>query len=290
MNRHMMILFRSAYAPGRRGRPNHKFSNTLDYVVVLPRRCLRLDLPTETPPVYPERLLYDAIGTRMIEATKIEEPPTDAAPVPRRRRNENRREQTRAIETRRAIMDAALNEFAERGFDGASMRHIGERAGLEYTLITYHFRTKDALWRAVAEDAFAEIEAKWNEAIPVDSQMSAADRVRKEFRTFLQFTIEHTAFHHFMLRENQVSSPRLAWLLENVLSKTRDRILPQIRAAQAAGALIKGDPNLIYYMLIGMTSVLSSLKGEMGETTGFSLDDSKAVNRYWKLIERAVFT
>jgi AcrR family transcriptional regulator len=249
-------------------------------------------LPMETPHVYPERLLHDAIGTGMTQAAKITEPPTDAVapPAAGRRRNEKRREQTRAVETRRAIMDAALNEFAERGFDGASMRHIGERAGLEYTLITYHFRNKDALWRAVAEDAFAQIEAKWNKAIPLDSQMCAADRVREEFRTFLQFTIEHTAFHHFMLRENQVSSPRLAWLLENVLLKTRDRILPQIRAAQADGALIKADPNLLYYMLIGMTSVLSSLKGEMSETIGFSLDNSKAVNRYWKLIEQAVFT
>jgi TetR/AcrR family transcriptional regulator len=246
----------------------------------------------ETPRVYAERLLPDVIGIRMVQSAKIKEPPEDAAapPAAGRRRNENRREQTRSIETRRAIMDAALNEFAERGFDGASMRHIGDRAGLEYTLITYHFRTKDALWRAVAEDAFAQIEEKWDKAIPADSQMSPADRVREEFRTFLQFTIEHTAFHHFMLRENQVSGPRLAWLLENVLLKTRERILPQIRAAQADGALIKGDPNLLYYMLIGMTSVLSSLKGEMSETIGFSIDNSRAVNRYWKLIEQAVFT
>src|ERR1700741_5627401 len=141
------------------------------------------------PRVYPESVMYDVIGTRMSQAAKTTEPSTDVvAPLaPGRRRDENRREQTRAIETRRAIMDAALNEFAERGFDGASMRHIGERAGLEYTLITYHFRTKDALWRAVAEDAFAQIEEKWNKAVPPDSQMSAADRVREEFRTFLQF-------------------------------------------------------------------------------------------------------
>jgi TetR/AcrR family transcriptional regulator len=206
-----------------------------------------------------------------------------------RRHDEGRREQARSIETRRAIMDAALNEFAERGFDGASMRRIGERAGLEYTLITYHFRNKDTLWRAVAEDAFAQIEAKWNEAIPTDAEMSAADRVREEFRTFLKFTIEHTAFHHFMLRENLGNSPRLEWLVENVVSKTRERILPQIRAAQAEGTLLKVDPNLLYYMLIGMTSVLSSLKGEMSATIDFSLDDPKAVSRYWKLVERAVF-
>jgi len=92
-----------------------------------------------------------------------------------------------------------------------------------------------------------------------------------------------------MLRENQGNSPRLQWLTEHVVVKTRARILPQIRAAQAKGALLKADPDLLYYMLIGMTSVLSSLKGEMSATIGFSLDDSKAINQYWKLIERAVF-
>ncbi len=212
-----------------------------------------------------------------------------AAQQPSQRRKTNRREQQRSIETRKAILDAALNEFAERGFDGASMRRIGERAGLEYTLITYHYRTKEALWKAVAEYAFEQIEALWDAAIPIDSEMCPATRVRVEFRTFLSFTVEHTAFHHFMLRENQGSSSRMRWLVDKILNKTRDRILPQIRAAQAEGKLIGGDPDYVYYMLIGMTSALSSLNREMSETIGFSVKDERAVDSYWGLIERAVF-
>lgn len=209
---------------------------------------------------------------------------------PGQRRKTNRREQQRSIETRQTILEAALNEFAERGFDGGSMRRIGERAGLEYTLITYHYRSKDALWKAVAEYAFEQIEGLWDEAIPPDSKLCATERVRIEFRTFLRFTVEHTAFHHFMLRENQGSSPRIAWLVEKFLSKTRDRILPQIRAAQAEGKLIQGDPDHVYYMLIGMTATLSSLNREMTETIGFSIKDEQAVEAYWNLIERAIFT
>ena len=208
---------------------------------------------------------------------------------PSRRRKTNRREQQRSIETRQAILEAALNEFAERGFDGASTRRIGERAGLEYTLITYHYRTKEALWKAVAQYAFEQIETLWDTAVPIDSEMCPADRVRVEFRTFLSFTVEHTAFHHFMLRENQGSSSRMRWLIDKILSKTRERVLPQIRAAQAEGKLIGGDPDYVYYMLIGMTSALSSLNREMSETIGFSIKDEQAVDRYWKLIERAVF-
>lgn len=215
--------------------------------------------------------------------------PASVPPQPGQRRKTNRREQKRAIETRRTILEAALIEFAERGFDGASTRRIGERAGLEYTLITYHYRSKDALWQATAEYAFEQIESAWDAAIPPDSDMTAAERVRAEFRTFMLFTVQHTAFHHFMLRENQGASPRLAWLIDNVLSKTRSRVMPHIRAAQAAGDLIIADPDLVYYMLIGMTSVLSSLNGEMSQMIGFSIHKPKDVNAYWDIIDRAIF-
>ncbi|MCW6530774.1 TetR/AcrR family transcriptional regulator [Sphingomonas lycopersici] len=221
--------------------------------------------------------------------SSIAETNLNSPPQPSRRRKTSRREQQRSVDTRKAILDAALAEFAERGFDGASVRRIGERAALDYTLITYHFRSKDTLWKACAEYAFEQIEAQWDKAIPPDSTMSPSDRVRTEFRAFLRFTVEHTAFHHFMLRENQGSSPRLAWLVENILRKTRERILPQIEAAQADGELINADPDMVYYMLIGMTSVLSSLSGELSQTIGFSLSDEAAVERYWNLIERAVF-
>jgi TetR/AcrR family transcriptional regulator len=204
-------------------------------------------------------------------------------------RNGQRKEQARAVVTRRAILDAALEEFAEKGYEGASTRTIAERAGLDHTLITYHFRNKETLWKAVAESSFELIEAKWDAALPADEKFDPADRVRAEFRTFLQFTMEHTAFHHFMLRENQGPSPRLPWLVKRLLHRTMDRVVPQIREAQASGRVIEGDPVLVYYMLVGMTSVLSSLRGEMRLTMPRPPTDDGSIQRYWELVERAVF-
>jgi DNA-binding transcriptional regulator YbjK len=48
----------------------------------------------------------------------------------------------------------ALEAFAERGFHGASTRDIAQRAGTHQGLITYHFRSKDELWRAAADRIF----------------------------------------------------------------------------------------------------------------------------------------
>ena len=61
-----------------------------------------------------------------------------------------RAQQQRALATRAAILNAAIAEFAERGFEGASIRRIADRTGLQHPLITYHYRSKDILWRAAA--------------------------------------------------------------------------------------------------------------------------------------------
>jgi len=62
------------------------------------------------------------------------------APTPKKRRK-----QQRALNTKDAIMNAALAEFAEKGFDGASIRNLAESTGLQHPLITYRYRTKDLL-------------------------------------------------------------------------------------------------------------------------------------------------
>jgi len=207
----------------------------------------------------------------------------------RARPKRKRREQQRAIDTRKIILETALTEFAQRGFDGTSTRTIAERAGIQHPLITYHYRTKDILWRAVAEDAFSEIRESWDIRIPPDSSFSAVDRVREEFRAFLQFTIQHVDFHQFMMRENIPGSPRLKWLVKNMLQPTMNRLVPQIAEAQKDGDLPAGDPILFYYMLIGCMSVLSSLRGEIRATSGFDGTDSAVTESYWRLVDATIF-
>src|ERR1700719_3234365 len=92
--------------------------------------------------------------------------------VERRGRPRKRAEQQRSVATRAAILNAAIAEFAARGFEGASIRAIADRLGLQHPLITYHYRSKDILWRAAAEHAFAQIRAGWDSSAPEESELS----------------------------------------------------------------------------------------------------------------------
>jgi TetR/AcrR family transcriptional regulator len=57
--------------------------------------------------------------------------------------------------SRTRILDAALEEFAEKGFAGARVEAIARRAGLNKQLISHHFGGKEALYRAVLDEWLA---------------------------------------------------------------------------------------------------------------------------------------
>src|SRR3546814_7343759 len=59
--------------------------------------------------------------------------------------------------TRDRILDAALDLFSERSFDGATTREIAQRAGVTQPLLNYHYRSKDDLWRAAVDSLFVTL-------------------------------------------------------------------------------------------------------------------------------------
>src|ERR1035437_7717095 len=49
------------------------------------------------------------------------------------------------IDSRHRILDAARAEFSEKGFDGARVDSIAQRADVNKALIYYYFKSKDEL-------------------------------------------------------------------------------------------------------------------------------------------------
>lgn len=202
-----------------------------------------------------------------------------------------RREQQRAVDTKQTILRTALKEFAERGYEAASMRAIAEQSGLTHQLITYHFQSKEVLWQAVATLVYEEL-ARGREALIRQAKPETAiEQLRQEFLAYFQFTIEQPHLHRFMLqrREGSQSEDRQEWLAQHFLRPHFDLVRPLIKAAQKAGDLPKGEPVLLYYAMVSLANTLSIMGPDIEATTGVKAAEAKTLKGYMKVMDALLF-
>lgn len=86
-------------------------------------------------------------GETMTETTSAA-PPRGTAPT---RTGKRRGEYAKSKETRTAILDAALEVFAQSGYRAGSLREVAERVGMSEAGLLHHFRSKSALLLALLE-------------------------------------------------------------------------------------------------------------------------------------------
>ncbi len=71
----------------------------------------------------------------------------------KRRRSASTKQSPSATETRAALQDSALKHFGARGFLAASVHDIARDAGVNVSLVSYHFGGKEGLFKACLERA-----------------------------------------------------------------------------------------------------------------------------------------
>lgn len=74
--------------------------------------------------------------------------------------------QARGEDTRRRILETALDLFGAQGYEGTSTRQIAEGAAVTLPAIQYYFGSKEGLYRAVIEDIMADTEAHMAPIVP----------------------------------------------------------------------------------------------------------------------------
>ena len=75
----------------------------------------------------------------------------NAAPVGPGPRGRRRGRRSGGTDTRAGLLDAARAEFAERGFDGATVRRIADRAGVDPAMVNHWFGGKEKLFTATLD-------------------------------------------------------------------------------------------------------------------------------------------
>jgi AcrR family transcriptional regulator len=108
----------------------------------------------------------------------------------------------KAPEANRArILKAAIDEFASRGFKGASMDAIASRTHTTRAMINYYFGGKEQVYLAVLEQVYSEIRQAEGELDLEHLPPVAAIRRIVEFT--YQYYLAHQYFVRIVVAENQ---------------------------------------------------------------------------------------
>lgn len=101
---------------------------------------------------------------------------TDTAPAARSRRSTSaaKLHTTKGQRTRAAILDAAERQFAERGFDGVSLRQIMDEAGVQMGQLQYYFPSKEDVIVSVLDRRLAEVTEAYRASV---EDLEARERV-----------------------------------------------------------------------------------------------------------------
>lgn len=95
----------------------------------------------------------------------------------------------RGRRTLRKLLDAAAEEFGEKGFHEASVSSITRRAGVALGSFYTYFDSKDALFRALVADMSEKVKTSARSAL--SDNMGALEIERAALNAFLRFAADH---------------------------------------------------------------------------------------------------
>jgi TetR/AcrR family transcriptional regulator len=191
--------------------------------------------------------------------------------------------------TRDRILAAAVDLFSERSFDGASTREIATRAGVTQPLVSYHYKSKDDLWRAAVDSLFDELRhamaARMDGLRGVDEVTSAKLRVRE----FITFSARNPQLHRIITQESKADGPRMDYLVEQHVRPLYESTVELFERLARDGVVPPIAAPHLYYILTGAGPTMFVLGPECQRLTGLDPTSDEVIEAHADAVCQLLF-
>lgn len=155
------------------------------------------------------------------------------------------------------IIETAEALFAERGFDGTSVRDIADQAGINVAMISYYFGSKEKLLEALFELRVGSVKIRVESLIKDDS-LSPIEKVNMLIDEHIDRVMQKPAFHKIMLGAQVTNkNPFILKAADNV----------KIKNAAVVSELIKdGQKKGVFKKKIDVVMMLNTMVGTVSQT------------------------
>ncbi|MEM9403834.1 MAG: TetR family transcriptional regulator [Pseudomonadota bacterium] len=192
-----------------------------------------------------------------------------------------RRPQERAGVTQEKMLEVAVREFSERGYDAVTVRDIEVQAGVQRNLLKYHFDSKEGIWKAAAKHTFDQLEEYMSRRQELMKDLPARERVAYTIRSFARYAASHPELHRLMIQEGKKDTWRLRWIVENYVGES-SKNLQQL--AQNDLGIDKEDFVHWYYMFVGGVPAMFSMAPEARLLFDTDVTDDQIISRHTEMM------
>jgi AcrR family transcriptional regulator len=160
-----------------------------------------------------------------------------------------------AEERRAALVRAAMDLFARRGFRGTTTREIAQAAGVSEAIIFRHFANKDELYAAILDHKACN-----HQPLPDPCELLEAEMAAKDDRAvferlgvaFLEFHDQDPQFIRLLMYSALEGHELKDMFLNRNVREMYDFLVAYIRGRQAEKAFREMNPMIIVRAFIGM--------------------------------------
>jgi TetR/AcrR family transcriptional regulator len=201
-----------------------------------------------------------------------------------------------AERSKRAILRAALEEFARRGISGARTDAIANAAGVNIALVFYYFKNKDKLYLTVLEEIFAEMHRRVLAAL--DCCTTNRERILAYVQTHFDFLAEAPSRPRLVMQEYaRGASPagtQVAKLLKKYIRPVHDRVTEVLKDGIETGEFRDVDVKHFQFSISGLTTMYFISSEKIQQLTGIDPLSSEQLTKRRKtvaaFVSAALFT
>ena len=155
------------------------------------------------------------------------------------------------------IVETAERLFAERGFDGTSVRDIADEAGINVAMISYYFGSKEKLMEALFELRVGSIKIRVESLIKDDS-LTPIEKVNMLIDEHIDRVMQKQCFYKIMVGVLVTNkNPAILNAANNV----------KIRNAEVVSELIKdGQKKGVFKKKIDVVLMLNTMVGTVSQS------------------------
>lgn len=145
--------------------------------------------------------------------------------------------------TRRALLEAALNVFGEKGYHGAAVDEIVDRAGRSKGAAYFHFPSKEAMFRALVRELGNHLVVRVEQEIELAT--SPTDRLDAALLALIDIFVKHRTLARFVVLEVSGAGRMFTDDLLFVRKQFAAVIARQLDAGVEAGIIKPCDTSLV---------------------------------------------